>query len=92
VSSRADFLNGRPPYTLYFWELADEHQILRNSIQRLDNNSGASDASSVPSTIRHGVAQCRGQPESATKQDTGDIKAHSDSIRVLSEQKPIVLI
>jgi hypothetical protein len=92
LSGRADFLNGRPPYTLYFWELAHEHQILQNSIQRLDDDSGALDASSVPSTIRHGVAQCQGQPESATKQDTGDIKALSDSICVLAEQKPIVLI
>jgi hypothetical protein len=32
-------------------------------------------------------AQRRGQPESVTKQDTGDIKALSDSIRVLVESE-----
>ena len=91
LSTRADFLNGRPPYTLYFWELADEHQILQNSIQRLDEDSGASDASSAPSTVSsrrdtpvHGRRKGRQESE---RQESGDIQALSDSIRVLAESE-----
>ena len=48
LQSRAAFLNGRPPYLLYFWEVADTHQLLQSSLQRLTNNTGASDASMAP--------------------------------------------
>lgn len=50
LQSRAAFLNGRPSYLLYFWEIADSHQILQSSLQRLSNTTGASDASLAPST------------------------------------------
>jgi hypothetical protein len=50
LQSRAAFLNGRPSsYFLYFWEVADHHQILQSSLQRLTNNAGAADASCAPS-------------------------------------------
>jgi hypothetical protein len=45
LQSRASFLNGRPSYLLYFWEVADAHQVLQSSLQRLNNQAGASDAS-----------------------------------------------
>ena len=35
LQSRAAFLNGRPSYVLYFWEIADAHQLLQSSLQRL---------------------------------------------------------
>lgn len=50
LQSRASFLNGRPSYLLYYWEVADAHQLLQSSLQRLNNNTGASDALSAPST------------------------------------------
>jgi hypothetical protein len=50
LQSRAAFLNGRPSYLLYFWEVADAHQILQSSLQWLTNNAGASDASFAPTT------------------------------------------
>ena len=50
LQSRASFLNGRPPYLLYFWEVADTHQLLQSSLQRLSTSIGASDASCAPST------------------------------------------
>jgi hypothetical protein len=50
LQSRASFLNGRPPYLLYFWEVADAHQLLQSSLQRLSNSISASDASCAPST------------------------------------------
>ena len=50
LQSRASFLNGRPSYLLYFWEVADAHQLLQSSLQRLTNNTGASDASCAPTT------------------------------------------
>ena len=50
LQSRAAFLNGRPSYLLYFWEIADTHQVLQSSLQRLNKTTGASDASCAPST------------------------------------------
>jgi hypothetical protein len=50
LQSRASFLNGKPSYLLYFWEVADTHQLLQSSLQRLNSNTGASDASFAPST------------------------------------------
>jgi hypothetical protein len=49
LQSRAAFLFGKPSYLLYFWELADRHQLLQSSLQRLDNDVAASDAPSAPS-------------------------------------------
>jgi hypothetical protein len=37
LQSRAAFLNGRPFYLLYFWEVADRHQFLQSSLQCLNN-------------------------------------------------------
>jgi hypothetical protein len=51
LAGRAAFLHGKPSYLLYFWELADQHQLLRSALQRFDEDSGASDASSAPSAI-----------------------------------------
>ena len=50
LDNRAAFLNGRPSYLLYFWEVADTHQLLASSLQRLSDIAGASSASS-PSFI-----------------------------------------
>ncbi|KAI2508206.1 hypothetical protein MHU86_6257 [Fragilaria crotonensis] len=52
LQSRASFLNGRPSYLLYFWEVADVHQILQSSLQRLNNKAGAADASRAPISSR----------------------------------------
>jgi hypothetical protein len=48
LDNRAAFLNGRPSYLLYFWEVADTHQLLASSLQRLSDNAGASSALSPP--------------------------------------------
>ena len=34
LESRAAFLYGRPSHLLYFWEIADRHQLLQSSQQR----------------------------------------------------------
>ena len=49
LQTRAAFLNGRPSYLLYFWEVADTHQLLCSSLQRLSYSTGASDAGNVAS-------------------------------------------
>ncbi len=49
--SCASFLNGRPLYSLYFWEVADAHQILQSSLQRVNNTVGAANSSCAPSTV-----------------------------------------
>ena len=47
MQNQTAFLNGKPSYLLYyFWELADRNQLLLSSLQRLDDDVGASDASS----------------------------------------------
>ena len=46
LQSRAAFLNGRPSYLLYFCEVADVHQLLQSSLQRLTSSTGAAEASS----------------------------------------------
>ena len=58
LGTRANFLNGkrnsmvrRPTYLLYFWELADEKQILCSTFQNLSNNTAASDGNSAPSSV-----------------------------------------
>jgi hypothetical protein len=55
LQSQAAFLNGRPSYLLYYWKVADAHQLLQSSLQRLHNDiAGACDASSAPSTASGG--------------------------------------
>lgn len=50
LQTQAVFLNGRPSYVLYFWEIADNHQLLNLSLQLLKNSTGASDASCAASS------------------------------------------
>ena len=57
LQSRAAFLNGRPSYLLYFWEVADSHQLLQSSLQRLTSNTGAVDASIAPGGSRDSRSQ-----------------------------------
>ena len=68
LQSRAAFLNGRPSYMLYFWEVAESHQLLQSSLQRLTSNTGAVDASMAPggsrdSRSRHGRHHGKDQEE-----------------------------
>ncbi len=49
LQTRAAFLYGRPSYLLYFWEVADNHQLLSLSLQCQSNGSGAADAASAVS-------------------------------------------
>lgn len=71
LQSRAAFLNGRPSYLLYFWEVADAHQLLQSSLQRLNNNTGASDASHAPSTTSGGSRERQGRrPEAPPSADS----------------------
>jgi len=51
LSNRSSFLQGKPPYLLLFWELADKHQILATTMQRFDPMVAAEDASMAPSVI-----------------------------------------
>ncbi|KAI2501581.1 hypothetical protein MHU86_12852 [Fragilaria crotonensis] len=45
LNTQAAIFNGRPSHLLYFWEVADCHQLLQSSLQRLSDGTGASDAS-----------------------------------------------
>jgi hypothetical protein len=57
LQNRAAFLRGKPSYLLYFWELADQHQLLQSTLQRLDDDFAASDAMSAPSVGSFGSRQ-----------------------------------
>ena len=94
LQSRAAFLCGKPSYLLYFWEVADRHQLLQSALQRLDDDVGASDASSAPSATstnnqaslpsRRRRRQSDGdeQLQTAAQQDIFDL---SQSIRFVSK-------
>jgi hypothetical protein len=51
LTTRPDFLCGQPSYLLYFWDMADHHQLLQTSLQRFSKDSGASDALSTRTDI-----------------------------------------
>jgi hypothetical protein len=71
LQSRASFLNGRPSYLLYYWEVADAHQLLQSSLQRLINNTGACDASSAaPSTASCGSSRAQQRRQQQEDQDS----------------------
>ena len=90
LQSRAAFLRGRPSYLLYFWELADRHQLLQSALQRLDDDVGASDASSAPSATSSS-RQATDNPRRRQRQNEdqpalqGDISELSQSIRFVSK-------
>ena len=70
LQSRASFLNGRPSYLLYYWEVADAHQLLQSSLQRLNNDTGACDASSAPSTASRGSSRAQRRRQQQEDQDS----------------------
>ena len=88
LDSRAAFLYGKPSYLLYFWEIADCHQLLQSSLQRLHESVGASDASTAPSviTVHRTPSRRRRQESAALMQDNDeDEEAASVLVRPLVE-------
>ena len=72
LASRALFLNGGPSYLLFFWEIADKHQLLQSSLQRLNSTTGASDTSCAPSSSANRSTSHWQQPCSQTGQDSAE--------------------
>ena len=82
LQSRAAFLNGKPAYLIYFWEVADTHQLLRSSLQCLNNGTGASDAASAaPSS--HQRKRRRGHEDDDT--DTNSEASYRTFLEGLNE-------
>jgi hypothetical protein len=69
LDTRANFLNGRPPYLLILWELADSHHLLASTVQRLDNSTSAVDAGSTPSVVH--MRRRRPSPVSSIRSSGG---------------------
>jgi hypothetical protein len=67
LNSRQIFLNGLPSYLLILWEMADDHQLLSSTLQRLDNDVAAVDASSAPSVV---VMRRGGRPSPTFSEQT----------------------
>jgi hypothetical protein len=93
LQSRASFLNGRPPYLLYFWEVADTHQLLQSSLQRLSSGIGASDASCAPSTSADGmIGSSRARKRRQDVADESSVLPLVQSIQELAEcQRQLLL-
>lgn len=80
LQTRASFLNGRPSYLLYFWEIADTHQVLQSSLQRLNNSAGASDASRAPiSSASNSAGSSRAVRRRQQQQQELDDQQHASS-------------
>ena len=94
LSCRASFLGGRPSYLLYFWEVADSHQILQTTIQRIDASAAASDASSVPTSVTYSTTPSSTRRRLHTNNDSAitnnrDILTLSRSIQKLNESETV---
>jgi hypothetical protein len=96
LQTRAAFLNGRPSYVLYFWEVADNHQLLNSSLQRLNNSTGASDASCAASTAAStssaGSRRKRRHQDNSPDYDESVLRPLVQSIQELAEcQRQLVV-
>jgi hypothetical protein len=103
LQTRAAFLNGKPSHLLYFWEVADAHQLLQPSLQRLSNSTGAMDASGAPSATRsvsssgggsYGQQQRRRHQQSDSQEDQEQVFLNPlvESIKELAaSQRQLVL-
>jgi hypothetical protein len=60
LQTQAAFLNGRQSYLLYFWEVADAHQLSQSSLQQISNGTGAVEASHAPNATRSVSSSCSG--------------------------------
>lgn len=90
LNSREAFLNGRPSYLLYFWEVADSHQLLQTTVQRIDDGTAASDAASVPTSVSYSTARSAVREVSRqlkTADQHRDILTLSQSINSLNESE-----
>jgi len=90
LQTRAAFLNGRPSYLLYFWEVADRHQLLQSSLQRLSNGTGASDAScagvsTAPSSSSRGSSRKRKRHQHEDDNEESTLLPLVQSIRELAD-------
>lgn len=70
LDSRSSFLQNRPSYLLYFWEMIDKHDLLKTTVNRLNEDTCALDGSvgSVPTVTFQSLSKKRkvnGTPESA---------------------------
>jgi hypothetical protein len=94
LSCRPSFLGGRPLYLLYFWEVADSHQLLQTMLQRIDASAAASDASSVPTSVTYGTTPSSTRRRLHTNNDSAttnnrDILTLSRSIQELNESETV---
>lgn len=89
LDNRAAFLNGsRPSYVLYYWEVADTHQLLASSLQRLSNHAGAASALSPPvvlslrrSSLTSSGGSSRGVRRHPERQDDNVMAPFVNSVR-----------
>jgi hypothetical protein len=76
LDTRSAFLQSKPPYLLYFWELADEQGLLSSTLQRLDDSVGLADGGSsvslFSSTTTTGSSSKKGKSKSDDDDDCVD--------------------
>lgn len=90
LQSRGSFLReGMPSYLLYFWEIAEESQILTSALQRLNGDFSASDASSAPSATSSALRHCQSRRRDE-EDDKGPV-ALAESIEALSKTQKLAI-
>jgi hypothetical protein len=86
-SRQAAFLNGRPSYLLYFWEVVDAHQLLQSAPQRLNNHVGATDGTSTTATSSNSRLALKEQASSMLLPFAESMKELADSQKQLAMQR-----
>ncbi len=90
LQTRAAFIHDWPSYLLYFWEVADRHQVLQSSLQRLSNGTGTSDAScagisTAPSSTSRGSSRKRKRRQQDDDNEESTLLPLVQSIRELAD-------
>lgn len=85
LACRRNFLNGKPSYLLYFWELMEKHQLLSSTVQRLDDSFAATDANSVP-TVRSSSSK---RARRSSDEDVEALQSVSSAIVGLAKQQAL---
>lgn len=83
LDSRSSFLNNRPSYLLYLWEVFDQHGLLNTTVNRLSNGVGAADgeALSMPLVSEGSVRKKRRKDKETETALFSDVSGDESSLR-----------
>lgn len=73
LDSRASFIDTHNTFHLYYWEVADQHQLLQSALQRIDGSAAAQDANSVSTVSRSSGSVASRAAESVSGSGGGSV-------------------